>query len=106
MVRTRSGKDMYDDVSESSTRHHGTFHPPVPPPSPPTPPVSVEQLLALLNSIVQRLVAIDELLAVQSQPHQQHQESSYFNFLATQPPEIAETTNPLEANHWLRVIES
>jgi hypothetical protein len=40
------------------------------------------------------------------QLHQQSQESSYFNFLATQPPEFAETTNPLEANHWLRVTES
>jgi hypothetical protein len=40
MVRTRSGKDMYDDVPESSTRYHGTFHPPIPPPSPPTPPMS------------------------------------------------------------------
>jgi hypothetical protein len=26
--------------------------------------------------------------------------------LATQPPEFAETTDPLEANHWLRVTES
>jgi hypothetical protein len=95
---------VYDDVPESSTRHHGTFHPPVSPPSPPVPPVSLKQLLALLNAIVQRLVAIDEWRAVQSQPHQQHQESSYFDFLATQPLEFAETTD--QANHWLRVTES
>jgi hypothetical protein len=105
MVQTRSGKGVYDDVPESSNRHHGTFHLPVPPPSPPAPPVSLEQLLAPLNAIMQRLVAIDEQQAVQSQPHQHHKES-YFDFLATQPPEFAKTTDPLEANYWIWVTES
>jgi hypothetical protein len=97
---------MYDDVPESTTSHCGTFHPPVPTPSPPAPPVSLEQLLAPLNAIVQRLATIDERQALQPQPHQQPQESSYFDFLATQPPEFAETIDPLEAKHWLRVAES
>jgi hypothetical protein len=82
MVQTRSGKGMYDDVPESSTHHRGTFHSPVPPPSPLVPPVSLKQLLAPLNAIVQRLAAIDERQAVQSQPHLQHQVSSYFDFVA------------------------
>jgi hypothetical protein len=99
MVRTRSGKGVYDDVPKSSTHHRGTFHPTVPLPSPSVQPVSLEQLLAPLNAIVQRLTAIDERQAVQSQHHQQPQESSYFDFLVTQPLEFAETTNPLEANH-------
>jgi hypothetical protein len=106
MVRTRSGKGVFDDVPESSTRRRGTFGPPVPLPSPPTPPVSLEQLLAPLNAIVQRLAAIDERQAGHSQQHQQSQESSYLDFLATHPPEFAETTDPLETNHWLRVTES
>jgi hypothetical protein len=55
---------------------------------------------------MQRLAAINERQAVQLQPHQQPQESSYFDFLAAQPPEFAETTYPLEANHWLQVTES
>jgi hypothetical protein len=55
---------------------------------------------------MQRLVAIDERQAGQAQQHQQPQESSYFDLLATQPPLFAETTNPLEANHWLHVTES
>jgi hypothetical protein len=101
MVRTRSGKDVYDDVPEFSTRHRGTFNPPVPPSSPPTPPISLEQLLAPLNAIVQKLAAINERQAGQLQPHQQSQESSYFDFLATQPLEFAEATDPLEANNWL-----
>jgi hypothetical protein len=105
MVRTRSGKDEYDEVPESSNRHRGAFRPPEPPPSPLTPPTSLEQLLAPLNAIVQRLIVIDEHQVGQSQQHQQLQESSYFDFLATQPPEFAEMTDPLEANHWLHVTE-
>jgi hypothetical protein len=106
MVRTRSGKDVYDDVPEFSTRCHGTFHPPVPPSSPPTHPVSLEQLLAPLNAIVQKLAAIDERQAGQSQPYQPSQESSYFDFLATLPPEFTEAMDPLEASNWLRVTDS
>jgi hypothetical protein len=106
MMRTRSGKDNYDEVPESSNRCHGAFHPPEPPPSPPMPLASLEQLLALLNAIAQRLTVIDEHQAGQSQQHQQLQESSYIDFLATQPLEFTETTDPLEANDWLRVTES
>jgi hypothetical protein len=61
MVRTNSGKGMYDDVHGSSTHHRGTFCPPVPPPSPLMPPVSLEQLLAQLNAIVQRLATADDV---------------------------------------------
>jgi hypothetical protein len=106
MVQTRSGKGEYGEVPESSNRHRGAFRQPEPPPSPLTPPTSLEQLLTPLNAIVQRLTAIDERQAGQSQQHQQLQESSYFDFLATQPPEFVEATDPLEANHWLRVTES
>jgi hypothetical protein len=98
MVRTRSDNSEYDEVPESSNCRRGAFHPPEPPPSPPTPPPSIEQLLAPLNAIMQRLTTIDERQAGQSQQYQQLQES-YFDFLATQPPEFAETIDPLEANH-------
>jgi hypothetical protein len=91
---------MYDDVPESSTHHRGTFRPPVPPPSPPMPLVSLEQLLAPLNTIVQRLTTIDEYQVGCSKRHQQPLESSYHDFLATHPPEFSETTDLLEANHW------
>jgi hypothetical protein len=40
-------------------------------PSPPMPPVSLEQLLASQNAIIQRLAKIDERQARQSQQHQQ-----------------------------------
>jgi hypothetical protein len=106
MVRTRSGKGMYDDVPESSTHRRGTFRPHVPPPSPLTPLVSLEQLLASQNTIMQRLAEIHECQAGQSQQHQQPRESSYLDFLATQPLLFTETTDPFEANHWLRMTES
>jgi hypothetical protein len=99
MVRTRSGKDVYDGVPEFSTRRRGTFHPHVPPSSPLTPPVSLEQPLSPLNAIVQKLAAVDECQAGQSQPYQPSQESSYFEFLAIQPSEFAEVTDSLEASN-------
>jgi hypothetical protein len=105
-VWTRLGKDEYDEVPESTNSHRGAFHLPVPPPSPLTLPVSLEQLLASQNAIMQRLVESIERQAGQSQQSQQPQESSYFNFFATQPPKFSETTNPLAANHWLHVTES
>jgi hypothetical protein len=55
---------------------------------------------------VQRLTSIDERQTGQSQQHQHLQESSYFDFLATQPLEFAETIDPVEANHWLHVTKS
>jgi hypothetical protein len=55
---------------------------------------------------MQRLAQIGECQVGRSQQHQQPQESSYLDFLATQPPEFTEVTDPLEANHWLQVTES
>jgi hypothetical protein len=54
---------------------------------------------------MQRLVEIGEGHAGRSQHHQQPQVSSYLDFLATHPQVFAETTDPLEANHW-QVTES
>jgi hypothetical protein len=94
------------DVPESTNPHRRAFRQTVPPLSPPTPPVSLEQLLAPRNAVVQRLTTIDEHQIGQSQQHQQPQKSSYLDFLATRPPEFTEMTGPLEANHGLRVTES
>jgi hypothetical protein len=97
---------VYDGVPESSTCRHGAFCPPVPPPCPPMPPVNLEQLLVSQNTIMQRLAKSVECRVGQSQQHQQPQESSYLDFLATQPPLFAKTTDPFEANHLLRMTES
>jgi hypothetical protein len=90
---------VLDDVPESSTHRHGTLRPPVPMPSPLTSPVSLEQLLASQNAIMQRLAEIGECQVGHSQHHQQPQNSSYLDILATHPPVFVETTDPLEANH-------
>jgi hypothetical protein len=79
----RSGKGVCDDVPESSTHRRGAFQSPVPPLSPLTPPVSLEQLLASQNAIMLRLAKSVEHRAGKSQHHQQTQESSYLDFLAT-----------------------
>jgi hypothetical protein len=70
------------------------------------PPVSLEQLLASQNAIMLRLAKSVEHQAGQSQHHQQTQESSYFDFLATKPPKFVEMIDPLDANHWLHVTET
>jgi hypothetical protein len=66
----------------------------------------LEQLLASQNVIMHRLAKIGEHQAGHSQQHQQPQDSSYLNFLPTQPPMFTKTTYPLEANHWIRVTDS
>jgi hypothetical protein len=38
--------------------------------------------------------------------HQQGVETSYTDFLATHPLTFAEAVDPLEADNWLRIIES
>jgi hypothetical protein len=98
---TRTGKGVYDDVLKSSTHHRGAFHPHVSPPSPPMSLVSLEQLLVSQNAIMLRSAKIGEYQAGHSQQHQQPQDFSYLDFLATHPLEFAETVHLLEANHWL-----
>jgi hypothetical protein len=46
---------------------------------------------------MQRLVEIHECQVGRSQ---QPQDSSYLDFLATQPPVFTEMMDTLEANHW------
>jgi hypothetical protein len=67
--------------------------------------VSVKELLASQNAIMQRLAEIDERQAGCSQHHQQPQNFSYLDFLATHPPVFTKMTDPLEANHWIRLTE-
>jgi hypothetical protein len=56
---------------------------------------------------MRRLVENDEHRgAERHQPRHQERDSSYSNFLATHPPVFADTTDPLEADSWLRTTES
>jgi hypothetical protein len=90
MVRTRTFEDLILDIPKGSARrgHGQTPHGNAPSP-PPRPPVSLEQLLAMQNDLMRRLVENCD----------QDRDSSYSNFLATHPPIFANVTNPLEVDN-------
>jgi hypothetical protein len=77
------------------------------PPSPPPPP-TLQELMAQQNEILRQLA--------QRQPPPQHYgggdhhrhpaEATYQEFLSTQPPLFTRAKDPLDADVWLRVVES
>jgi hypothetical protein len=78
---------------------------PPPPPQPPT----MQELMALQNEIMRQLA--------QRQPPPQHYgggdhhqrppaAATYQEFLSTQPPLFTRAEDPLDADVWLRVVES
>jgi hypothetical protein len=108
IVHTRTFEDPILNIPEGSIgRGHGQVPRGGAPPPPPHPPVSLEQLLATHNDLMRRLVENNEHHgAERQQPRHQERDSSYSDFLATLPPVFADATNPLEADSWLRTIES
>jgi hypothetical protein len=105
MVRTKTFEELNLDSPEGSAeRGHGQ----VPRGgAPPPPPINLEQLLATQNDLMRRLVENDEHHgAERQQPRHQERDSLYSDFLATHPPVIADATDPLEADSWLRTTES
>jgi hypothetical protein len=100
MVRTRTFKDSILEIPEGSIGHgHGQVpHGGAPPPSP-HPPIRLEQLLAMQNDLMRRLVENDKRRGAERQQAQhQERDSSYSDFLATHPPLFADTTGPLEVD--------
>jgi hypothetical protein len=77
-------------------------------PPPPSPAPTVQELMAQQNEILRQLL--------QRQPHPQkhgggqHQRppaaATYQEFLSTQPPLFTKAEDPLDADVWLRVVES
>jgi hypothetical protein len=108
MVRTRTFEELSLNSPEGSTRR-GRGHVPRggAPPPPPHPPVSLEQLLSTQNDLMRRLVENDERRgAERQQPRHQERDSSYSDFLATHLLVFADASDPLEADSWLRTMES
>jgi hypothetical protein len=105
MVHTRTSEDSILDIPEGSV---GCGCGQVPRDgAPPPPPISLEQLLAMHNDLMRKLIENDERRgAERQQPRHQERDSSYSGFLATHPPIFADVTDPLEANSWLRTTES
>jgi hypothetical protein len=108
MVCTRIVEELNLDMPEGYARRgHGQIPRGDSPPPPPPPPISLEQLLAMQNDLMRRLVENDERRgAERQQSRHQERDFSYSDFLATHPPVFADATDPLEADSWLRTIES
>jgi hypothetical protein len=112
MVHTRDIEDAEIDIPEGSAGHgHGRGqasrgNSPTPPP--PCPPVSIEQLLATQNELMSMLVHIEAPLGVERLQHHHHSDmnTSYSNFLATNPSIFSRAKDPLEADDWLCTTES
>jgi hypothetical protein len=105
MVRTRAFEELnLDSPKRSAGRGCGQVRRDG---APPPPPVSLEQLLAMQNDLMRRLVENDERHgAERQQPRHQERDSLYSDFLATHPPVFADATDPLEVDSWLRTTES
>jgi hypothetical protein len=77
-------------------------------PPPPPPPPTLQELMAQQNEILRQLA--------QRQPPPQHYGggdhqrlpavATYQEFLSTQPPLFTRAEDPLDADVWLRVVES
>jgi hypothetical protein len=77
-------------------------------PPPPPPPPTLQELMAQQNEILRQLA--------QRQPPPQHYgggdhqchpaAATYQEFLSTQPPLFTRAEDPLDADVWLRVVES
>jgi hypothetical protein len=108
MAHTRTVEELNLDRPEGSA---GCGHCQIPhgdaPPPPPLPPVSLEQLLAMKNDLMRRLVENDERCGAEcQQTRHQERDSSYSEFLATHPPVFTDATDPLEADSWHHITES
>src|SRR6185295_18278273 len=73
---------------------------------PPPPPSNLAELMAMQTELLRQLVQ-----GQQNQPRQQHggreaQPTGYQEFFGTQPPLFSRTEEPLDANAWLRTIDS
>jgi hypothetical protein len=84
MVHTMTSEELVLDIPEGSTRcgrgqaPHGN--------APPHQPVSLEQLLAMQNDLMSKLVDKDDHhSAERPQPRHQERDSLYSDFLATHP---------------------
>jgi hypothetical protein len=111
MVRTRTtDDDVLDILKGSAPRGCGCGQPSrgnAPLPSP-HPPVSLEQLLATQNALMTLLIQNEARHGAEHPQHPRYQDmnTSYSEFLATHPPLFSGGRDPLEADDWLRTIES
>jgi hypothetical protein len=109
MVRTGAVKKATFDVLEASVgRGHGhATRANAPPSLPPRPPISLEQLLATQYDLMRLLMENETRRGADQQlPRLLDKDSSYSDFLVTQPPIFDKVMDPVEADHWLCTTES
>ena len=75
---------------------------------PPPPPLDLAEFLAAENELFRQIVQGQQLQQQQRDGHNAHQPqvASYLDFLGTQPPLFNVTEEPLDADAWIRTIES
>ena len=74
-------------------------------PRPPPPPLGIAEVLAAQTEILRQLVQAQQ--QQRGGYHAHHpQEASYQDFLSTQPPLFTKADEPLDADAWIRTIES
>ncbi|XP_072146584.1 uncharacterized protein [Setaria viridis] len=77
----------------------------VPPPLPP--PTTLESILAAQTELLRHIAQGQQQQEPQGRrAHQQPHVARYEDFLGTQPPLFHKTEDPLDANAWIRAIES
>src|SRR6266508_1358546 len=91
---------MVNTRTAAETSQHGMVNNPLPPPQ------TLAEVLAQQAQILQML-AQNQMQQQQFQERQgQSQTASYSDFAGTHPPTFAKTEDPLEADSWLRLMES
>ena len=74
-------------------------------PPPPPPPPGIVEVLAAQTEILRQLVQAQQQQRGGHHAHQP-QESSYQDFLSMQPPLFTKADEPLDADAWIRTMES
>ena len=122
---TRVGHGLGEGQGESgwANEHGGESHeaPLLAPPPPPPPPMTHAEMMAALMAARRELAHAMELMAQavagfaygghggnggnEGGAHHPEGPSSYQDFLKTHPPTFTLIAEPLDAEHWLRILE-
>ncbi|GJN04999.1 hypothetical protein PR202_ga22591 [Eleusine coracana subsp. coracana] len=115
MVRTRNTNELHGEQPEGSRARETDSPLGTPPPPPPSNPMQMmaQFFASMMESQQQqaefmREVARQNLAPRNARGHHDGapQNSSYSDFLATRPPTFSSTTEPMEAENFLRMLES
>src|SRR5688572_20630569 len=75
-------------------------------PPPPPPPTTLESILAAQTELLRHIAQGQQQQPQGGRAHHQPHVARYEDFLGTQPPLFHKTEDPLDADAWIRAIES